>query len=395
MKDIKIASIPFLTLIFIIFPMLTTDETGSMGVLVWGGLLLFSVIFSLKEPIRKRTWPYLAILMWFFGVFSTVISPYGEIGHDVIKYLAFVLLLITLSNNHYEKKDFYIASVIYSIVSIVLAILIILSFIYGYPHVDSVFEGDIRFSIGITGIYKNPNYIGAFINLCTFVLLYILFFSKVKLWYKVIILAFISLMVFAIILTGTRAAIITLVSSVFLLFLYNSRKKRFFIIKYLPFIVLVVLGFYYAEDLSEFFDAFGSGRGGFTSDVRSESWDFALKKLKGSLLFGYGINSWNGIKTDSLLPGLHNNFLEFFLNQGIIGLILLLITMFSGWKKVKKEDKFFVAILCFVNIFPLMFQNGLIDVTFWRVVLINRIIIDYSSYSEKGVIALFDFNRNG
>lgn len=386
----KIASIPFLTLIFILFPMLTIDETGSMGMLVWGGLLFFSLLLSAKEVHKGRSWPVFAILTWFFGVFSTVISPYGELGHDVIKYLAFVLLLITLSNHKYDEKDFRVAFIFYTIVSVVLAILIILSFIYGYPHVESIYEGSIRYSIGITGIYKNPNYIGAFINLCIFICTYLLFFVKCKPLHRIFLLLIIVIMLVAIFLTGTRAAILTIGVALVLFFIYNYRVQKNILYKIVPLVILLSLILKYASDIIGVVETFGSARGGFSEDIRMDSWAYAFKKFEDSFLFGHGINSWNSFKTDSYLPGLHNIFLEFLLNQGVIGLVFLLLTMFIGWGKVKREDRFFVAVFCFVNIFPLLFQNGLIDVTFWRVILINRIVIDFSSYSGNGVIALLD-----
>lgn len=382
---LKLFSIPFLALIFILFPMLTPDETGSMGILVWGSLLFLAILLTVSKSNRLPNWTAFAILMWLSGVISTVFSSYSDPGNDVLKYLAFVLLLIFLSNYKYEEIYFQITFLIYTILALILSILIILSFLYGFVHVDSIYEGNIRYSIGITGIYKNPNYVASFIVLSVLTLLFLLVNKKLKMRYKVITLTCAIIMIVSVFLTGTRAAIISVILSVLSFFIYYSKNHKNIILRALPFVLLIFATVFYYDRIVEIVELIGSERGGFTEDVRTESWLHALKIIGNSPLFGYGINSWNSFRGNDYLGGLHNVFLEYFLNQGLIGLVFLMFTMFVGWSKVKKTDRFIVFSFCLINTFPLFFQNGLIDITFWRVLLMNRIIIDYSSYSELGV----------
>lgn len=384
MKKLKIVSIPFLTLIFVLFPMLTPDETGSMGVLVWGGLLVLSILLKASNSSKLPEWSIFPILMWLFGVLVSLISPYAELGNDVLKYLAFIILLILLTNYRYNWHNFITAFKLYALVSFVLSVLIILSFLTGHVHVDSIYEGSIRYSIGITGIYKNPNYIASFICQCFLVVLYLLFFRKYGYIIRIILASFAIVMTVAVFLTGTRAAIITVVMIVLLLILHYGHSKKNLLLKTLPYFIILTIVLLYYDKITDFVDTFGAARGGFTEDTRTDSWIYALNKASDSLLFGYGINSWNKLQQSGMLPGLHNIFIEFFLNQGLIGVVLLIITMFYGWNGIKKRDRFMVFTFCFINLFPLLFQNGLIDITFWRVLVMNRIVVDYSAYSENG-----------
>lgn len=390
MRYFNIFSIPFLTLFFILFPMLTPDETGSMGILVWGGLLILSLMLTANKPTKLPKWSYYPFLMWLFGVIISLISPYAEPGNDLLKYLAFVILFVLLTNYRYRWNNFTFAFKIYALISLVLSILVILSFITGNIHVDSIYEGNIRYSIGVTGLYKNPNYIAAFICQCLLVVLYMLLFSNIKLIIRMGLSVLIFLMTFAVFLTGTRAAIITVVLILFLLILHYDFSKKNVFFKILPFIILLAVIILNLDNISGFIDTFGSTRGGFTEDFRTDTWGYAFNKACDSFLFGNGLNCWNHFHKAGMLPGLHNIFLEFFLNQGLIGIVLLIITMIYGWDKVKKNDRFLVFSFCFINLFPLLFQNGLIDVTFWRVLVMNRIVMDFSRYSLKGIKAMLE-----
>ena len=373
-----------LTLFFIVFPMLTTDETGCMGLPVWGSMLFLALILTIYERRKLVSDSLSAVVLWCLAIIISVFSPYFVMSNDVIKYLAFALLLIMLSN-HYYNRDFFInIFFIYSIISVVMAILIVLSFIEGYAHVDSIYEGQIRYSIGITGIYKNPNYIGSFINVAAFIFLNLLFFGKMKKIMKIILAALILLILFSVVLTGTRAALLTFLLGFSFTILHFMKIKKIS----LGYFLLLLLGFILLDQIQNYIEYSFNERGGITEDPRMNSWEWAWKLLKEAPLLGYGINSWDVLKRIGMLEGLHNIFLEFVLNQGIISLFILFYLMTYGIKQVKKSDIFFVTGFCLVTTFPLLFQNGLLDITFWRVLLMNRIVIDYSAYSQNGFMAL-------
>lgn len=389
MKKIKLSFIPTLALFFILFPVLTTDEIGSMGIMVWGGLLVLSILYTINEKKHLPNWTVWALMMWFLGMMSSAMSPYSIIGNDGLKYLAFVLLYVLLSNYKYEEKDFYIAFYPYTVLSMVLAGLIILSFIYGYAHVDSVFEGQIRFSIGITGIYKNPNYIGSFINVSAFILLNIVFFKKISVIKKVIIVFIIGVILFSILLTGTRAALLTFIIGVILSLLSYYRFHKISFTYFVPFLILLFVLIVYSDQILDYYENRFLDRGSLTDNSRTYAWSWAMSLIKEAPIMGYGINSWDKLHKFGMIPGLHNIILEFFLNQGSIGISLLFYLMFRGMKKVKETDRLFVLGFCLITTFPILFQNGLIDITLWRVMLMNRIVMDYSAYSNNGIMALF------
>ena len=137
-------------------------------------------------------------------------------------------------------------------------------------------------------------------------------------------------------------------------------------------------------------DFYLAGREMFSDEGREQTWPIALNYFYENYLIGSGIDCWHHFSHGNAgLENLHNVFLEFLLNQGIIGLLLLVFTLFSGFNRAKKEDRFFIIMLFLVTAIPLSFQNGVIAVNFWRFVIINRLALNYSIQSEDGIVSLF------
>ena len=378
----KFFTIPFLTFFVIIFPVITPHETGCMGIMVWAPLLFLCLV---KARIKFDGYFLCGAFLWLEAFIVTALSYHVIWNNDPYKYLAFVLIFFLLTRYRYSDDQINKLIKYYVPIALVISVLIILSFLGGYTHVDSMFEGSIRYSIGITGWYKNPNYLASFINLALFFFFYILLFRKTKLLTKVLIIGCMATMLVSIVLTGTRAAILTFAGMVVMVVLGYMKRKRKKISSLLPLLILVTFLVVYASYISNFFEIFASSRGGMTDDSRLESWSYAWKRICDSPLFGYGLNSWDTMKHGDHLNGLHNIFLEFLLDQGFIGVLLLCPLMLQGINKIKSIDKTFVYTLMFVTIFPLLFQNGLVDVIFWRVLIMNSIVINFSALSSRGI----------
>ena len=152
---------------------------------------------------------------------------------------------------------------------------------------------------------------------------------------------------------------------------------------------MIVIFIIYADEINNLFNLYLGTRKMFEDVGRTDAWSHAISMLLQTPIFGCGIGAWQSLHGNSYMEYLHNVFLEFILNQGLIGLILLLFVVFYGYSRTKKKDRFFIYMLLFATFIPMCLQNGVIAVNFWRFIIINRLIVNYSIYSEKGVDNLF------
>lgn len=382
----KFSLMAFSILVFILSPILSTEETADPGVIYVLAMVVPTVVYAVaKSYIRMTSYNLLAILLWIFAIISTIIGPYGSLNLTSIKYLFFVLYFISVSSYSYSKYEIVQISKACVIVSIGLAILIILSYLGGYEHNDSMYFMS-RYSIGITGVFKNPNYLVAFMNFTLFLLLYSILYGKNEKRKLLLKLSIISLFLVSFYLTGTRASFVTAFSVILILMvhylLHNNHKLWVIIPAFTIFIFIIV----YKDTLVDLYDLFMGSRNLTGDEGREEAWSLAIKHIKENPILGCGLFSWNNIiGNGDYLEWLHNLFLELILNQGIFGFVIFLLMLLSGVNRIKKSDRFFVMVLFFVTTFPMLFQNGVIAVHLWRYVLIHRIVINFSIRNEEGL----------
>ena len=382
----------FLTLsvlAFVFSPILSTQETASPGALYVLCIIIPTLLYlPCVKLMPAKQYHIAAIIMFVLLFLSSAISSVFSID-AVMKNLVFTIYFIFITRYAFSGNNFVIGFRLYTILAAVVAGLIILSALFGYPHMESYYYTQ-RYSVGITGLFKNPNYLASFINVSFFVSLFCLFYKKKSIFELLIYLGCLVLFVIAIYLTGSRAALITLlVSLVAVMFNYSvNRKNGFWSI--IPVLTFVFVLFYFRDTISNLFEVFVGGNREFLSDDgRSASWDVAFSKILESPLLGYGIDGWSTMNNRSgSMFYLHNVILELIVNQGFLGFILFLFILFQGCGRIKRKDRFFVCVFYFVTIFPLLFQNGVNEVNLWRMLILNRIVANYSIYSKKGLYGL-------
>ena len=387
----KLSLMALSVMVFILSPVLSTEETADPGVIYVLAMVVPTVIYAIaKSYIRITSYNLFAILLWVSAIFSTLIGPLGSFNLTAIKYLIFVLYFVSVSSYSYSKYDLVKITKACVIVSIGLATLIVLSYLGGYAHNDSMYFMS-RYSIGITGIFKNPNYLVSFMNFTLFLLLYSVLYGKNERKMQVIVKIFIiCFFLVSFYLTGTRASLVTALCVIAILIVHYllHHNHKFLVIIPVSLIALFIVAYWNA--IIDLYDLFMGSRNLMGDAGREEAWDLAIKNIKQNPLFGCGLFSWNNLCTGGdYIEYLHNLFLEIILNQGFVGFSLFLLMLLSGVNKIKKCDRFFVIVLMFVTAFPMMFQNGVIAVNLWRFVIIHRIVFNYSKRNEEGVTGVF------
>lgn len=380
--------ISILLLLFIFSPVLSAQPDAHPGSLYVVPIVASVFIIALKGGfIRQRNVNLYVVLLLLVATFSTVLSDKGCFNSGLLKFFVFVIFFISTSSFVLPPRQLRFCFESYLNLSIVIAVLIILSFIFGYQHIESsAYQG--RYSIGITGLFKNPNYLSSFYNVAFFVVSYILATLSLTPKKKLILYSILLLFIVATFFTGTRAALLTeafvLVSMVYV----TARKNRIY--KLIPlFVIFLVVVVYYWTTLTDLYNLFAAGRELTNDTLREDSWNYALKYIKENPILGCGHNSWSVIHLErsDVDEYLHNIFLELFLDQGLIGCFLVALIVITGYNKTKKGDRLFLLLLLFCSGFPMLFQNGLYEVNFWRFIIINRLMMNISSSYEGGISA--------
>ena len=201
----------------------------------------------------------------------------------------------------------------------------------------------------ITGLFNNPNYLGAWLNIIWPFSIAIMFFDN-KNTFKVIIKIILTISIASlIILTGSRSAWICLLIPIPLIFPKKFRKWFFYLISLLTFLILNLsfpllgkgfqsfLRLFVPEGLWINFTSIGYQ----TLDIsRLDIWKYASNFALKSSVFGHGSRSFTSLlfnETGIWKGHTHNLPLELMVSYGIpIALILLISISYIVYKAYKK-----------------------------------------------------------
>jgi O-antigen ligase len=91
-------------------------------------------------------------------------------------------------------------------------------------------------------------------------------------------------------------------------------------------------------------------------------WQDAIFLIKENTIFGYGSNYMQKLNTISNLNlNAHNQFLEYMLEYGILGLIMIVFTLsFSIYMAIRSKDYFylgFIALIIYFGMVESIFSN--------------------------------------
>lgn len=383
--------------IFVMSPVLSVQETASPNALYVIFLFVYAIFSTAITNIKRKYRVFIIFVILYVGnsVISTLFSPYVDVSSNLLKSILLSACFIFMTMNVYSYMDLRLVFNLCLKLSCIIALLIILSAYFGYPHNESAVNAQ-RYSIGITGLYKNPNYLTSFINCFIFVYNFCIF-SRTNSPRSTMICVIINcLIIFSIFLAGTRAALITYVLGILLILFYAlrnvklSRKISIFIAGIMLYALILFLG----NENINLLEIFLRGRSLSDDSDRLLAWSSALDYFYQSPIWGYGSECWSKALHGPHIEHLHNILLEILLNYGIIGFLCVLFFTFGGITKIKREDRFFIISFIIISGFPLLFQNGVNEVNLWRFILLNRLLINFSKDNEMSIIASIKYFEN-
>jgi O-antigen ligase len=380
-KNVRTLKYNIFQMLLIIYLFLSTfefylnDENGSLlkylGFLImfWWLLMFFSRETTIKLHIEQ-----VLLIFWnLYGVISLLWSPNLSIGwYYAYSSTNMVVLIILLSCITWENKDKERILFTIQLSTLLASVLLI-------KNGDSYYGDGIRQTLMIFGQKLDPNNIAG--NILPGL---IITFSKINLskkWRLANICVF-FVMFYAIILTGSRGGTLASILSLIIFITFNLKMSKKRILNMITIFLILFIGiilfkiFVNPYILQRFSLAIieqdqGSGR--------LNLWAIGWSMIKLNPILGYGIGSYSGFTGQ----GMHNTFLLYWFETGIIGLLLFIISICIILIKLYKKQEYLgfsilagaIIVICFLDAYGQKFM--------WMGMLLSTIILRIKKYKEK------------
>lgn len=335
-------------------------------------LLLVGRLLTLDFGVRIST----LIILLFYAVFciSTALSPLVEIKRDIFTFGILCLAYVSASSYRYSTAQLRMLLNVYVASAVVVSLFIL----YAWLTKDYYNDWYQRSSFRFLGVYKDPNYVMAYIIPTIFIVIFKIIKNKKQRYLNIMCCA---VLVMAMLATGSRSAIVALVGALFVMLLFvkmNARTKMRMLMllgavgMVAVVIVLTVIPTHVVERL------FSLDSGG-----RFELWGAALTALKENPLLGGGMNAAS--MQSSTLVGLdsHNVYLDILCGGGIIGTFVFVLFFVMSCCRSRKQNRGFLYGLAVAFMTPLFFINGFNTVTFYLPLILLTVLSIYCSMEES------------
>ena len=306
-----------------------------IGVAALGACLLFRRSFKLNS---SRYWLYFMIYAFIACLWSKNTGAYASL----LTMYAQLLFLILQLQFPYSSEDYQKIKVAFLVQN---WILIALCFRFG-SYMDS------RFWLKSALSGADPNYLSGWFIIPLCFAVEFLFSEKTKLWQKAIMIAQIAVSFYFIMQTASKSGLITNAFAIALATLYTLRdtvrrhplRALFVVVAFIVGVALVInyMPTYLLSRLSNR-DLTLTGRTRWWSEIMGRLLNNPL-----GLIFGYGTASVSLYTSSGMVS--HNTFLDTFFNQGVIGLTLMLVFMFSGLKEKWRSRPYVVVALLSMSV---------------------------------------------
>lgn len=372
---IKIDKILFVLLCLIIFFSVLSCEKyihnnmyTIMQCIIIAVIILFFIIFyklnsEIKEVMNynmKKNW-YIVALFLLMIVSSCVTGVYGSYLKGILYTIMFFLIMIVLGfvvptflhvfNKYNEMFIKYI--VFFSTILSTIAI-----YIY---YVGNIYRYSLVYGRAASILF-DPNFFATFISVGVIGA----FCIKNKLYRNSVII----INIFAIILSGSRGALLSLAISLIVFFIIKEKKISFKMILIISSMAIIIyIGMGYLENIGFFREHQGT-------NGRFEMIEYFVEKIQDKPIFGYGYSSAKSLLEENNFKNAssHNSLIDYVIGYGIpCGALFIYVLLKSINKGLKKESKitFVINILLIVNSNTILYNIGGVGMcsTLWTIFL--------------------------
>ncbi|WP_430790312.1 O-antigen ligase family protein [Virgibacillus flavescens] len=340
----------------------------------WTRYLAFIIIFYvvIKQEWSKNLKPFYSGFTVFTGMYIIIHIVHQNTGDNsaLILILLNILYVFALAHLRWKDKQF----VIFAFISVLFISVLFIHWLYaGAPMLK------------FYSLIRNPNITGVFFSCLLF--FPIVAFTYVRKWGRVILAIGIIMASILVYVTSARAAMLLIITVILsrLILLYSSK-----IFSWLFYGVIIYNGLFvlvygllarssYFKELNKWsIENFGKN---FFSG-RQHVWGPAIDYGKDALLLGHKI----GIVPKDFIEGTvyvhsHNQFLQIFLESGLVGLLSFLLLLFGIWRVYQKgidsptvqwSACFFLGIMIYQSVeISLFFNMSSIGLLHWFIISIG------------------------
>ena len=372
-------------------------------------IIITQVIVTGEDLTKYRpliTLISLTILMYyFFSDYGLYTKSYPKIPKSLSKLITFIL--ITLSISTIFSIDFWLSVaavfrlivfllicyllysqiknkqvIYYYISSLFIAVLILgLSMIFEYLQKGVAYysEGVV---LRVAGVYENPNYAGLLLVITIpFTLAFIMFLKNQKPFILGSLYLFLSFQILLLVLADSRASIISVLISTGVLFILGSKKNKIIFISISLIIIIPLLLFTNIIDMVEIYlrlERVGT---------REMFWNAGIEVISSHLFTGIGADTFDKLfyslapssiadlyKSGTWIVGKphpHNLFIYFWAENGILGLLSIILFFFTFFYLIVKiikeknriDSRYHVFIVSILSIGLGIFIRSMFEVT--------------------------------
>jgi O-antigen ligase len=272
--------------------------------------------------------------------------------------LTLIILPSIFTRLYLEHGALFFRRTIFFIITILLLGILLKFFLYSLTHLEN---GRYR------GLFGSPNGLGTY-SILAFIVFFIINDFFPELFIKRERLIIVTLILGSIILSGSRNAVI----SILIFYVFQRFFSSYPILGLLVFLSLLLLGeiinnnlvfILTALDLGQFFrvNTIEEGSG------RLIAWEFAWRQIQHDFFIGKGFSynefymrqHYGELSRLGHQGGIHNSFLTFWMDQGLVGLMIYLRSYILLFIKASKKTKYAYAILFAIS-FSAFFESWLV-----------------------------------
>lgn len=350
--------------------------------------LISLVLFILFKKINFQSinWHIPKPILIFLGI-TFLVSLFNQNYLGLISVIAALLISLIFLNmkEHIDKSTFEFA----------LDLIIAMSLFWGLVGIYE--EIGILNRLGVDGftlhifakrenrinsVFANANYYAMTLEFLIPIIVYKFFNNpslKIRIYY--LFVAFYNLVLLY--YTGCRAGVIALLFGLLAFFLINKNYKL--LIGGLSCLAVGAVVLFLKPSLVPRINFLGRNIG-----MRMDIWKTAIKGIKANPLFGQGpfsyLLSWQKYHGYNTHHG-HSIYLDFLMNYGFAGLLIMLPTVYFALNKVfyqAKNNRSYFALI--ISLIVIVLIHGLVDVTIlWihSIIIFVFIIISYKATSHS------------
>ncbi|MCF8296756.1 MAG: O-antigen ligase family protein, partial [Saprospiraceae bacterium] len=343
----------------------------------------------------------LLYLMYLTGMLYSANLEYGSLDLGIkLSFVVFPIIFLTINQDFIEEKQYKSIFSAFIIGCFISSIICLANAFYGYITTGK----EHLFYYTYLSVFHHPSYLSMYINLCIIILIARIFNKESKFTTLQVIsnsLLLFYLFVFVILLTS-RSGIIGLILVYFVGIVYLIFVKRKILISIVILLSISLISFYSFKFLSYMSSRLTTTAEEMSGDkeidknskyyntnTRLLTWESALEIIKEHPVVGVGTGDardelTNKYNEKEILPMLkkylnvHNQFLQTFLTVGIIGFILLALSIIIPFiNAIKNRDLIlFVFVMLIVLNFAvesmLEVQAGVIFYSFFGILLTQK-----------------------